>query len=607
MSIKTQKNELTIYPQRKTITLFITACYFSFLAFGSGGCVSSNISYYANETEDRSRDSYQARGIHGMVAAAHPAASAAGLSILKAGGNAVDAAVATSFAISVLRPQSSGLGGGGFMLYYDPAKGSDQVEVYDFRERAPAKASRNMFLNEKGDPADFIFRGVRIPNASINGHLSVGTPGLVAGLTEIHQKYGKLPLDQVMQPAIDLAEHGFPVYTSLSNAIKKRMSIMQNFPGTKKIFLPEGRPPITGEYLVQKDLAKTLRTIAREGRDGFYKGWVANLILQEFKNGGILSREDLDSYQVRRHKPVTGTYKGYKIVSMPPPSSGGVHIIQMLNILSQDPLNQSAHNSPENIHLLSEAMRRAYADRARYLGDPAFVEVPVNGLISQDYAKTLRSQINEVRATVSRELSAGNPLPWESQSTTHISVVDQWGHAVSTTQTINYTFGSCVVADGTGIVLNDEMDDFSIKPGVPNVFGLVGEEANAIAAKKTMLSSMSPTIIFDPSDHLRLVLGSPGGSRIITATLQTIMNTIDFDMPLIDAVHASRIHHQWLPDEIRIEQGSLSNESIARLQSMGHTIKSVKAPIGDIQAVAHENHMWTGVSDSRSNGQPIGY
>lgn len=569
-------------------------------------CITTSTSIYPPDDE-RPRESYKATGAKGMVTSAHPRATEAGLDMLKAGGNSIDAATATSFAISVLRPQSTGIGGGGFLLYYSPEKGPENVEVYDFRERAPLKASRDMFLDKKGNPMDYVINGVRIPNASINGHLSVGVPGLVAGLTEVHQKYGKLPLAQVMEPAIKLAEEGFPVYPALSKAIHYRMEIMQNFAGTRRIFLPDGKPLQPGEKLIQKDLARTLRLIAKNGRDGFYKGDVAEKLYKELKKGGIFSPQDLETYEVKMHPPVTGNYRGHKIVSMPPPSSGGTHIIQILNILSKDPIGQNPHNSPLNVHLLSEAMRRAYADRSKYLGDPAFVSVPIKGLTSVNYGQHLRSGIDEEKATPSRNLSAGNPAPWESASTTHISVVDQWGQAVSTTQTVNYTFGSCVVAEGTGVILNDEMDDFSIKPGVPNVFGLVGEEANAVAAKKTMLSSMSPTLVFDENRQLKLVVGSPGGSRIITATLQTIMNMIDFDMPLYDAVHANRIHHQWLPDEIRIEKDGLDPDTIAKLESMGHKIKVKGTPIGDIQAIARENHMWTGISDTRSDGQPMGY
>ena len=556
---------------------------------------------------DRARESYQDRASNGMVSTAHPAASKAGLRMLKAGGNAIDAAIAASFVTSVVRPQSTGIGGGGFLLFYNPEKGTDQTMVYDFRERAPHKASRNMFLDRKGNPKSYLFNGIQIPNASINGHLSVGTPGLVAGLMEIHQKHGRLPLARVMAPAINLAEKGFKVYPGLTKAIKKRMQVMQNFPATKKIFLPNGRPPKSGEILVQKDLAKTLRLISKKGRDGFYAGQIASLIVRELEKGGVFAQKDLDSYQVKIHPPVTGTYRGYKIVSMPPPSSGGTHIIQILNILAKDPIGQLPPNSPENIHLLAEAMRRAYADRAKYLGDPAFVNVPVRELTSKAYGTRLRSDINEKQATPSGKLNPADPAPWESESTTHISVVDRWGQAVSTTQTINYTFGSCVVAEGTGVLLNDEMDDFSIKPGQPNIFGLIGAEANAIAAKKTMLSSMSPTMVFDPNGGLRLVLGSPGGARIITATLQAIINTIDYGMPLADAVHASRIHHQWRPDEIRIEKGSLDQATIARLESMGHRVREKETPIGDVQAIAWENYGWTGVSDTRSDGEPMGF
>ena len=554
----------------------------------------------------RSRDSFVAKAQKGMIATAHPLASRAGLKMLAAGGNAIDAVTAASFVISVVRPQSTGIGGGGFMLYFD--KKSSQTRVYDFRERAPLKASKDMYLDKKTfEPLDYIYKGVRIPRSSVNGHMSVGVPGLVAGLVETHKTYGKLPLAKVVQPAIKIAEEGFEVYPSLASAIKFRQKVLQNFPASREIFIPNGKALTVGDMLVQKDLAKTLKAIANKGKAGFYEGEIGNLLLKELGHGGIITKEDFEAYKVKERLPVEGSYRGHKIVSMPPPSSGGVHIIQILNILAQDPLPSLEPQSPQRLHLLAEAMRRAYADRATYLGDPEFTQVPIKGLISPEYGRTLRASIQAKLASPSKSVSAGNPLPFESSSTTHISVVDSEGNAVSTTQTINYAFGSCVVAKGTGVVLNNEMDDFSIKPGVPNSYGLIGGKANAVAAKKTMLSSMSPTLVFDPDNKLKLVVGSPGGSRIITATLQTILNTIDHKMSLADAVHTYRIHHQWLPDEIRIEKGGMTEDTKAELESYGHVIKEHRGSIGDVQAIAWEGANWVGVSDTRSDGVPMGF
>ena len=553
----------------------------------------------------RKRTEFITTGSKGMISTSHPLASKAGLDMLKAGGNAIDAAAAVSFVISVVRPHSTGIGGGGFMLYYDKQK--NNTEVYDFRERAPFKASRDMYIDRKGKPIDFIYRGHKIPNASVNGHLAVGTPGLVAGVVESHAKHGKLSLAKVIQPSIDIARNGFKVYIRLAEAIERKQHILDKFESSKKIFLPKGIPLKIGDTLIQKDLAWTLEQIKLHGKDGFYRGKVAKKIVTEMKKGGgLIRKNDLLAYRTKILKPVTGTYRGYKIQSMPPPSSGGIHIVEILNILEGYDLEKMGHNTTESVHIITEAMRRAFADRAKYLGDPEFVKVPQKGLISKRYAEKLRSTIDRKKATSSKEIGAGDPLAYESKSTTHFSIVDQWGNAVSSTQTINYTFGSCVVAAGTGIVLNDEMDDFSKKPGVPNVFGLVGSKANAIAARKTMLSSMSPTLVFDKNNELRLVVGSPGGPRIISATLQTIINTIDYHMPLADAVHAYRFHHQWLPDQLYYEKSGLSHDIIKSLGQMGHSTKATEA-MGSVQAIERTGKEWIGVSDTRREGYPLGY
>lgn len=562
--------------------------------------------FYQNKVDNRARKDFSAKSELGMVASAHPQASQIGRLILEQGGNAVDAAVAVSFAISVLRPQSTGIGGGGFMLVYQPQK---KVLAYDFRERAPKKASHNMYLDKNNKTRNFVYKNQIISDPSINGHLAVGTPGLIAGLLKVHAEHGSLALEKLIRPAIKLAQEGFRVYSDLAEACEERQDILSKFESSKALFVPNGSPLKIGQWLKQPDLAWTLEQIAAHGIRGFYEGPVSAKIIAEIKRGhGILSQEDLANYEVKMREPVIALYRNHKVVSMPPPSSGGVHIIEMLNILSHFNIKSLGHGSPQAIHILAETMKRAFADRALYLGDPDFVQVPVEKLTSKPHAASWAQGISLKRATPAQELAQINPSSRpESPSTTHISVVDKTGMAVSTTQTINYAFGSCVVAGGTGIVLNDEMDDFSIKPNTPNVYGLVGQDANSIAAYKTMLSSMSPTLVFDPQGDLKLVVGSPGGPRIINATLQTIINIIDHDMSLPDAVHSFRIHHQWMPDIISIEPGAFNNNISQELKKLGHELKEIKT-IGDVQAIQVINQQgslkFVGVSDTRSNGKP---
>lgn len=556
----------------------------------------------------RPASSYYAEGQSGAVAAAHPLASEAALAMLRAGGNAVDGAVAASFVISVVRPQSTGIGGGGFLLMTSRATAeSSNVKVYDFRERAPGGASRQMYLDKAGQPSSFTYGGKTVPNASMNGHLAVGVPGIVAGLAEVHQEHGRLPWATVMAPAIKIAKEGFEVYPGLAEAIAERAEILRVFPASKALFLPGGKPLKAGEKLVQKDLAWSLGQIAKDGPKAFYQGEIARRIVKEMQRGrGLVTARDLINYKVKHREPVTGYYHGHKVVSMPPPSSGGVHIVEMLNMLAQDDLRALGHGSVAYTHLVAETMRRAFADRAEFLGDTDFVKVPVQMLISPYYAVQRRKTINPAAATPSKDVKAGTADVFEHPSTTHLSVVDKDGMAVATTQTVNYTFGSCVVAEGTGIVLNDEMDDFSIKPGVPNAFGLVGNDANAVAANKTMLSSMSPTLVFRPDGSFMMALGSPGGPRIISATFQTILNVIDHKMDYRTAVHAARIHHQWLPDQLVFESGGLAPDVEAELRKMGHATVA-KGTIGDVQLVAKDGDKLIGVSDRRSEGAPRGF
>ncbi len=551
----------------------------------------------------RTPDDYQASSKDGIVVAAHPLASEAGAKMLAAGGNAIDAAVAASFVISVVRPQSTGIGGGGFMLYHDAA--SSRQRVFDFRERAPHKASRTMYLDRSGAYREIRYGGSIVRDPSVNGHLSVAIPGLVKGLVEIHEELGKLELTTVMEPAIRLASHGFPIYPALATEIAERQEWLRLYPASRKIFFDGQGPLKSGAILVQKDLAGTLRDIAATGGKSFYEGDTARKIVAEMQHGqGLIDLNDLRNYRVIERAPVKGVYRGHRVISMPPPSSGGTHLIEMLNMLETKELSALHPRGATYLHFLTEVMRRAFADRAKEMGDPDFVSVPVARLTSKSYARNILKNFEVEKATNSNSLTSAAPSG-ESPSTTHISVVDRWGHAVSTTQTVNYSFGSCVVAGDTGIVLNDEMDDFTTKPGGSNVFGLMTGTKNDIEPGKTPLSSMSPTIVLSSDGQLELVAGSPGGPRIINAVLQTIVNVIDFKMPLVDAVHATRVHHQYMPDQLRIEPGSLDDDTRAQLMSKGHVLKSIST-IGDIQAIQrHTDGILVGVSDSRSDGKPV--
>ena len=552
--------------------------------------------------KNRAVEDYQVSSTKGVVATAHPLASQAGALMLTKGGNSVDAAVAASFVISVVRPQSTGLGGGGFMLYHE-ASGNRQ-RVFDFRERAPRKATSNIYLDDKNNYKKIFYDGKEVPNPAVNGHLSVAIPGLVRGLLETHRELGRLSLKDVMAPAIKIAAEGFEVYPALASELKSRQGILNLFPASRKLFFKNGIPLQAGDKLTQADLAQVLRDIASGGVKVFYEGAVAQKIIDEMKRGhGLIDITDLRSYRVIERAPVKGVYRDHRIVSMPPPSSGGVHIIEMLNMLEGYDLTALHPRGAAYQHLLSEVMRRAFADRAKEMGDADFVKVPVAKLTSKAYAREVMRNYDPEKAGDSKNFGLLSSSK-ESPSTTHISVIDQWGGAVATTQTVNYSFGSCVVADGTGILLNDEMDDFTTKPGGSNAFGLVTGAKNDIAPGKTPLSSMSPTMVFDAKGGLELVLGSPGGPRIINATLQTMINVLDFKMPLLEAVHASRIHHQWMPDQIFVEPDSLDADSRERLTKLGHRIEGMDS-IGDVQAVQRRaDGLLIGVSDSRGDGKP---
>ncbi|HRN65625.1 MAG TPA: gamma-glutamyltransferase [Alicycliphilus sp.] len=532
---------------------------------------------------------------NGMVASEQELASRIGLDILKSGGNAVDAAVAMGFALAVALPNAGNIGGGGFMMVHD-AKTGKSVAL-DFREVAPSKATRDMYLDAQGKVID---------GKSLYTHYAVGVPGTVAGMEHALKRWGSLPLSRVVAPAVALADKGFPVSETLAKILQQEQKNMGRWPATQAIFWKNGAPLKRGDALVQKDLAQSLRLIGEQGAKAFYEGAIAQKIAAEMApHAGALSLQDLKNYKVVEREPVRGSYRGYQIVTMPPPSSGGAHLIQILNMMERWPMNQWGVNSAKSMHHMAEGMKLAYADRAEYLGDPDFVKVPLKGLISKRYADQLAAGINATQARSAKDIKPGKPQPYESDQTTHYSVVDKAGNAVAVTYTLNTNFGSGIVAKGTGIMLNNEMDDFSAKPGVANAYGLVGGEANAVAAGKRPLSSMTPTLVLKDGKPT-LVTGSPGGARIITTVLQTVVNTIDFGMNPAEAAATPRFHHQWTPDELRIEKG-FSADTLALLRQWGHNV-AVKPSMGRTQTIQIRDGMLYGASDPRNpDGQTLGY
>jgi gamma-glutamyltranspeptidase / glutathione hydrolase len=535
-------------------------------------------------------------GRSGMVATQEASATRIGLEVLQAGGNAVDAAVTVAFALAVSLPRAGNLGGGGFMVVHDAASG-DTVAI-DYREKAGAKAFRGMFLDAAGE-AD--------PEKSRYGGLAVGVPGTVAGLALALERFGTITLAEALTPAIELAEQGITVSEDLAESLDGLKDRLQRWPSTAKVFFKaDGGSYRPGETLVQSDLAASLRLIAEQGPDAFYRGPIGEKIVAAVgRAGGHLTTDDLRSYDAVVREPARGDYRGYEILSMPPPSSGGVHVVQILNILEGFPIGFLGSGGAETIHLMAEAMKLAYADRSEYLGDPDFVAVPVAALTSKAYAAHLRDLIDRNRARPADQIKPGDLAPYESDETTHFSLVDAAGNAVANTYTINFSYGSGLVADGTGILLNNELDDFSAKPGVPNAYGLIGGDANAVGPNKRPLSSMSPTIVLKDGKPF-LITGSPGGSRIITTVLQVIMNVIDHGMNVAEATYAPRIHHQWLPDELRIEEG-LSPDTIALLAQKGHDVAVIDA-MGSTQSIMATADGLFGSSDPRRPGAlTLGY
>jgi gamma-glutamyltranspeptidase/glutathione hydrolase len=530
-----------------------------------------------------------------MIVSQGEATSLAAREMFERGGNIIDAATAASFAISVERPQSTGIGGGGFMLIHWADSG--EVVAVDFRETAPKRAEERMFQSDSGEV---------IPTLSTEGILASAVPGLVAGVLKVHERYGKLSRREVLAPAIQLAKTGVRIYPHLAHALATNAEVLRRFPASRAALLkPNGEPYQEGEVLRQPDLAKTLEAIAENGSDGFYKGWVADALLAQHRQyKGLLTQADLDAYEVKFRKPVHGTYQDYEIFSMPPPSSGGVHVIEILNLLETENLRQLGAYSVEAIQHTVSAMQQAYADRAKYLGDSDFVKIPMSGLTSKAYARSQREIIHATNARNWQSVSAGSPPGQESTETTHFTIADRQGNVVSSTQTINGWFGSGMVVAGAGFVLNNEMDDFSAKSGIANKFGLISETQNSIVPGKRPLSSMSPTLVRKDGKPV-LALGSPAGSRIITCVTLATLNVIEFKLPLYDAVTALRYHHQWLPDELEVEEPGFGAETTRTLEDRGYNV--VKRGIGcKIQAIAFEANVLHGVSDPRGEGLALG-
>lgn len=542
------------------------------------------------------------RAPHAMVASTSAIASRVGTDIMKSGGNAVDAAVAVALALAVTWPSAGNLGGGGFMLIREA---DGKTEAIDYRERAPLAASREMYLDAGGNV---------VPGMSTEGYRASGVPGTIAGLVLAHKRHGRLPWSRLVAPARRLAAEGFVVNHALARSLqgKPAMKKLPKFPESARIFQRNGRFYEEGERLVQPELAATLARIEKNPRD-FYEGVTARRIVADMQaHGGTLTLEDFSAYVPTVRTPLRGTYRGYEVLTMPPPSSGGIALLEMLNMMEAYDLQGMGWHSAAHIHTVTEVMRRAFADRARFLGDPDFATVPVRGLTSRAYAGERRKSIDPDHASTSAEVGAGDPAPYESSETTHFTIVDAAGNVVSNTYTLNDSYGSGVTAKGTGVLLNDEMDDFTSKPGKPNLYGLVQGEANAIAPHKRPLSSMTPTIVLKDG-KVAFAVGSPGGPTIINTVLQVVSNIIDFGMDIQEAIDAPRFHHQWLPDTLYWEERELSRETRESLERMGHRLYDKPGfidthEIGDAQGVALDaKGVRLGASDPRLAGVPSGY
>jgi len=540
------------------------------------------------------RVAHESKASQSMVTSQGQATTRSALHILKSGGNIIDAFVAASFAISVERPHSTGLGGGGFLLFYSIKE--NKVRAFDFREIAPLKGHKNMYLTKKGEPQ---------PLLSQEGSLAVATPGLVRGIWEVHKKYGRLSWEECLKPAIKLAREGFPLYEQLHEALEDRKELLFKDPEARKTFYTKaGETPLLGATIYQENLAQSLEHISKLGAKGFYEGKIARAIVETVqKKRGLLSYKDLKNYEMKERSPVTGEFNGVEIFSMPPPSSGGIHVIQILKMLEPYNLKKYGPQSTQAVHLTAQSMQRAFLDRAKYLGDPDFNEVPTQKLLSSEYLTALSKSIDTEKAIKWDKMKL-IPLPYESDDTTHFSIADAEGNMVASTQTINGWFGSGVIAQGTGILLNNEMDDFAQKIGAQNLFGAVGGQFNLVEPRKRPLSSMSPTILLK-GDRPFMALGSPSGTRIITCVAQTILNAVEFKMPLYEAVAATRIHQQWQPDVLKVEAPYLTEKVEQELREKGHNL--VHDQLGcSIQAIKKEKNGWIGVSDPRGAGLALG-
>jgi len=542
------------------------------------------------------------RAPHGMVASTERVASQIGVEVMKRGGNAVDAAVAVAFVLAVVYPSAGNLGGGGFMMI---RRSDGNATAIDYREMAPAAATREMYIGPDGQ----LIKG---EGSSLLGYRAAGVPGTVAGMAFALKKYGsgKLTWTELIEPARKLAARGFAVTHRMEKMLQDHQKVLSPFADSRRIFLRDGKLYREGEILRQPELAATLARLQKKGPREFYDGETARLIAEDMeRNRGLITRDDLLGYTVKERVPLRGSYRGHEIISMPPPSSGGAVLLEMLNILEGFDLKKLQPFSSEYYHLLVEAMRRAYADRAEYMGDTDFGSVPIDGMIDKAYAERQRSTINPERASLSSEISAGKPPGHESTQTTHFTVVDAAGNAVSNTYTLNGGFGSGVVAKGTGVLLNNEMDDFTSKPGEPNMFGAIQSERNAIAPRKRPLSSMTPTFVLRPDGSLYFAIGSPGGTTIINTVLQVISNVIDHGMNLQEAIDSPRVHHQWLPDKILEEPLGVSADTRRALEGRGHRFVSEPNYMSDAQGIMIEEktNMRLGASDARQDGASVGY
>ncbi len=542
------------------------------------------------------------RAQHGMVASTSKLASAEGVKVLQRGGNAVDAAIAVALSLAVTYPAAGNLGGGGFMLI---RLRDGRATAIDYREMAPASAGRNVYLDAQGN----LIKG---EGSSTIGYRASGVPGTVAGLELALKKFGsgKFTWPQLVEPARRLASEGIPLSYGLARSLRAQQENMARYPESKKIYLNDGRFYNEGDIWRQPELAATFARLQRNGAREFYEGRTAQLIAEDMKrNGGLVTLEDLKNYVAKERVPLRSTYRGYELISMPPPSSGGAVLIEMLNILEGYDLRKMGATSSERYHVMTEAMRRAFADRAEYMGDTDFVNVPVAGMIDKAYAERLRRGINLEHASTSAEVKAGRPTGYESEETTHFTVVDAEGNAVSNTYTLNDSYGSKVVMRGTGILMNDEMDDFAAKPGTPNAYGLIQGERNAVAPRKRPLSAMTPTFVMRQDGTLWFTVGSPGGPTIINTVLQVMSNVIDYDMNIQQAIDAPRIHHQWLPDEIVYEPFGMSADTFRALTARGHQLTDKPRYMGDAQGIMIEEKTGVrlGASDPRNYGEPVGY